>query len=151
MRERFKVVLILTLVLLAFANCSRMRRIQANSQNVPKAEAGQELKDIHFAFDRYDLSPTAKAILKENAKWLKEHPNVKIEVEGHCDERGTNEYNMALGMKRAKAAQQYLISLGISPDRLRVVSYGEELPLDPRHNEEAWAKNRRAHFKILNK
>ena len=90
----------------------------------------------------------AKKILEENAKWLKAHPEVKVIIEGHCDERGSEEYNLALGEKRAKSARDYLISLGISPERLSIISYGESMPLDPRHCEEAWAKNRRAHFAI---
>ena len=78
-----------------------------------------------------------------------QNEGIKVEVEGHCDERGTNEYNMALGERRATAAADYLRSLGVSGDRMRTVSYGEELPLDPRHNEEAWAKNRRVHFSVM--
>jgi peptidoglycan-associated lipoprotein len=90
-------------------------------------------------------------ILKENAALLHKYPKVKIQIEGHCDERGTNEYNLALGERRANSTRNYLISLGISPDRISTISYGEERPLDPGHNEEAWAKNRRAHFVILSK
>jgi len=109
------------------------------------------LKDIHFEFDRYDLTPEAKRILAENAQVLLEHPTWKIQIEGHCDERGSNEYNLALGEKRARSARDYLIKLGIAPERLSIISYGEEMPLDPRHCEEAWAKNRRCHFVILAK
>lgn len=109
------------------------------------------LKDIHFDFDRYDLRPDAKRILAENARVLMENPTWKVLIEGHCDERGSNEYNLALGEKRARAAMQYLTKLGISPGRLSIISYGEERPLDPRHNEEAWAKNRRCHFVVIEK
>jgi len=109
------------------------------------------LKDIHFDFDKYNIRPEDAEILKENAAILKKYPNLKIQIEGHCDERGTNEYNLALGERRANSAKNYLISLGISPDRLSTISYGEERPLDPGHNEEAWAKNRRAHFVIISK
>ena len=91
------------------------------------------------------------AILKENAELLKKYPKVKIQIEGHCDERGTNEYNLALGERRANSTKNYLVSLGISPDRISTISYGEEKPLDPGHNEEAWAKNRRAHTIITAK
>src|SRR4030067_136737 len=104
------------------------------------------LKDIHFNFDKYDIRPEDAAILKENAALLKKNPNVKIQIEGHCDERGTVEYNLALGERRANSAKKYYISLDISPDRISTISYGEERPLDPSHNEEAWAKNRRSHF-----
>ncbi len=109
------------------------------------------LKDIHFDFDKYDILPEDAEILKENAALLSKYPRVKIQVEGHCDERGTNEYNLALGERRANAAKKYLVSLGISADRISSISYGEEKPLDTGHNEEAWAKNRRGHFVILSK
>ncbi len=109
------------------------------------------LKDIHFDFDKYDIRPGDAEILKENAALLKKYTNVKIQIEGHCDERGTIEYNLALGERRANNTKQYLTSLGISPDRISAISYGKERPLDPGHNEEAWAKNRRAHPIILSK
>ena len=105
-------------------------------------------EDIHFEFDKSRLLPEAKEILKEKAEWLSMHPDVTVTIEGHCDERGTNEYNLALGDRRAESARRFLTDLGISAGRLTTVSYGEERPLDPRHNEEAWAKNRRAHFVI---
>jgi peptidoglycan-associated lipoprotein len=109
------------------------------------------LKDIHFDFDKYDIRPEDAEVLKENAALLMKYPKVKIQTEGHCDERGTSEYNLALGERRANGAKKYLISLGISPDRISTISYGEERPLDAGHNEEAWAKNRRGHFVILSK
>jgi peptidoglycan-associated lipoprotein len=109
------------------------------------------LKDIHFDFDKYDILPEDAQILKENAALLSKYPQVKVQVEGHCDERGTNEYNLALGERRANAAKKYLVSLGISADRISSISYGEEKPLDTGHNEEAWANNRRGHFVILSK
>jgi peptidoglycan-associated lipoprotein len=109
------------------------------------------LKDVHFDFDKYDIRPGDAEILKDNAALLSKYPQVKIQVEGHCDERGTNEYNLALGERRANAAKRYLLSLGISSDRLSSISYGEEKPLDTGHNEEAWSKNRRGHFVILSK
>jgi len=109
------------------------------------------LKDIHFDFDKYDIRSEDTEILKENAALLMNYPKVKIQVEGHCDERGTNEYNLALGERRANAAKKYLLSLGISTDRISSISYGEEKPLDTGHNEEAWFRNRRGHFVILSK
>ena len=109
------------------------------------------LKDIHFDFDKYDIRSEDAGTLKENATLLMNYPKVKIQVEGHCDERGTNEYNLALGERRANAAKKYLLSLGISTDRISSISYGEEKPLDTGHNEEAWSKNRRGHFVILSK
>ena len=109
------------------------------------------LKDIHFDFDKYDIRPGDTEILKENGTLLKKYPKVKIQIEGHCDERGSVEYNLALGERRANSTKKYLTSLGISPDRISIISYGEERPADPGHNEEAWAKNRRAHTIILSK
>lgn len=110
-----------------------------------------QLKDIYFAFDRYDLTEESRMTLTENAKVLVAHPNLIIQIEGHCDERGSNEYNLALGERRAVSAKLYLIKLGVKGNRLSTISYGEEMPLDPRHTEEAWAKNRRCHFVILSR
>ncbi len=107
------------------------------------------LKDCHFDFDRYELTAEARRTLAGNAKILKKMPNSKIQVEGHCDERGTKEYNLALGERRAARVKNYLDSLGISNKNISTISYGEEMPLDPRSNEKAWAKNRRAHIIIL--
>ena len=89
------------------------------------------------------------ATLRDNGNWLKDHPQAKVEIEGHCDERGTVEYNLALGAKRARAAKDYLVALGVAADRLTTISYGEELPLCHEHTEECWQKNRRAHFVVL--
>jgi len=109
------------------------------------------LKDIHFDFDKYDIRPDDELILQEDAALLLKHPAVKIQIEGHCDERGTVEYNLALGERRANNAKKYLVSLGVSEDHISTISYGKERPLDPGHNEEAWAKNRRDHLVILDK
>jgi peptidoglycan-associated lipoprotein len=108
-------------------------------------------KDIHFDFDKYDIRPEDVLILQKNAALLMKHPGVKIQIEGHCDEIGTVEYNLALGERRATNARKYLISFGIPVNRISTISYGKERPLDPDHNEEAWAKNRRDHFIILSK
>lgn len=104
------------------------------------------LSTIYFDFDKYDLRPEALQTLAMNAQGLKSHPEATVIIEGHCDERGTVEYNLALGDKRAKAAREYLVSLGVAPAQLSTISYGKERPVDSRHNEEAWAKNRRAEF-----
>ena len=109
------------------------------------------LKDTHFAFDKSDLTPLSRKILTENASLLKKFRDVKIQIEGHCDERGSTGYNLALGERRAASVKNYLISLGISSNRLSTISYGEEMPIDPRHNEEAWAKNRRSHMILMEK
>jgi peptidoglycan-associated lipoprotein len=109
------------------------------------------LKRIHFDFDKYNIRPDDAEILKQNAVVLKRFPTAKIQIEGHCDERGTNEYNLALGERRASSTKKYLITLGIDERRISTISYGEEKALDPGHNEEAWTKNRRAEFIILAK
>jgi peptidoglycan-associated lipoprotein len=107
-----------------------------------------ENEDILFEFDSAKLSNDAQDILRRKAEWLKENPRARIIIEGHCDERGTNEYNLALGDRRAFSSKSFLVDLGIVDSRLTTVSYGEERPLDPESNEDAWAKNRRAHFVI---
>jgi len=108
----------------------------------------KELADIHFDFDKYNLTDEARASLQKNTELLAKNKDVKIVIEGNCDERGTAEYNLALGQRRAEAAAKYLIDMGIDAKRIKTVSYGLERPLDPRHNEEAWAKNRRDHFVV---
>src|SRR4030042_5412747 len=107
------------------------------------------LKDIHFDFDKYDIGLGDSEILKENSALLMKYPVIKFQIEGHCDERGTGEYNLALGERRANNAKKYLVSVGIEPSRISIISYGEERPFDPTHSENAWAKNRRAHFVIF--
>jgi len=106
------------------------------------------LQEIHFDFDKSNIRPDAARTLDANAEWLKSNSNMLVLVEGHCDERGTNEYNLALGERRAKAAVNYLVAKGIASDRFSTISYGEERPLCHEHNEACWAKNRRAHFKV---
>jgi peptidoglycan-associated lipoprotein len=105
-------------------------------------------EDIYFAFDRSDLSPAAQAVLKKKAAYLQANSDISVFIEGHCDERGTPEYNMALGDRRAESAKSFMVNMGIAPQRMTTISYGEERPVDTGHNEEAWAKNRRAHFVI---
>jgi len=105
-------------------------------------------EDVYFEYDRYDLLPAAQEMLRKKAEWLQINPRVPVYIEGHCDERGTNEYNLALGDRRAESAKSFLVDLGISASRLTTISYGEERPVDPRSNEEAWTKNRRVHFVI---
>jgi peptidoglycan-associated lipoprotein len=107
------------------------------------------LKRIHFDFDKYDLRPDAVRTLDSNSDRIREHAQLRVRVEGHCDERGTVEYNLALGEKRARAAREYLVSRGIPAGRLRIISFGKERPIDPGHNEDAWAENRRAEFIFL--
>ena len=109
-------------------------------------EEGGVLKDAYFAYDSSELDGPARDVLAANAEWLKENPRARTEVEGHCDERGTVEYNLALGARRAKAAKDYLVSLGVSAGRLSTISYGEELPVCREATESCYARNRRAHF-----
>ncbi len=127
------------------------RRSQELMEERARREALEDFvnKDIHFEFDSSKLTWEAQEILKQKADWLLAHPRTEVIIEGHCDERGTNAYNLALGERRAESVKQYLLELGIQPNRLSTISYGEEKPLDPGHNEEAWAKNRRAHFVIV--
>jgi peptidoglycan-associated lipoprotein len=106
---------------------------------------------VFFALDSSDVDAQGQQALNTDAEILKKYPTWTITIEGHCDERGTAEYNLALGERRALAAKTYLVSLGISADRLRTVSYGKEFPFDPGHDEAAWSKNRRAHFVVTSK
>jgi peptidoglycan-associated lipoprotein len=105
-------------------------------------------EDVYFEFDSSALRPDAQDTLVQKAAYLRANPNVSVTVEGHCDERGTEAYNMALGERRAQSAKDFLVNLGIASNRLSIISYGEERPIDPGQNEAAWAKNRRAHFAI---
>jgi len=113
-----------------------------------ESATGGPLKDIGFNFDSATLSESARATLKANADWLKSNPSARVQIEGHCDERGTADYNMALGAKRAQAAMDYITTLGIAANRLSTVSYGEEIPVCKEHNEGCWVKNRRARFVV---
>jgi len=118
------------------------------SGSIDDINRNSPLKPVFFDYDSADLSPAAKTALDENAGVLKKYGTWVLTIEGHCDERGTPEYNLALGERRAVAARTYLVALGVAADRLRTVSYGKEFPFDPGKDEAAWAKNRRAHFVI---
>ena len=122
---------------------------EAEMKAAPAAGAEATVaEDVHFDFDKYYLKPEAKKELDKLAKYMKENSDVTVVIEGNCDERGTEEYNLALGQRRAASAQKYLIAKGIEKKRIKTVSYGKDRPLDPAHNEEAWAKNRRDHFEV---
>ena len=112
------------------------------------AGEGGPLADIQFEYNRATLSDAARGILEKHALWLQSHREARVRVEGHCDERGTVDYNLALGEQRARAARDYLASLGVAADRLSTVSFGKERPLDPGNNEASWARNRRDHFAV---
>ena len=107
---------------------------------------GSRVKDVFFDYDKYDLRDDARSTLNEDARAFSERGGIRFVIEGHCDERGSEKYNLALGDRRANSAKQYLVAQGVAADRMETISYGEERPFDPGHNEEAWAKNRRAHF-----
>lgn len=109
------------------------------------------LKDVFFDFDKFDIRADQRDPLSANAEWMKKYPSVKIRVEGHCDERGTAQYNMALGEKRANAVKEYLATLGIDAGRIETVSFGKERPFAAGHDEDAWAQNRRGHFVVTAK
>lgn len=112
-------------------------------------QSNDALKDIYFDFDQYLIRTGDREVLQKNANYLLTNKKVKITIEGNCDERGTAEYNMALGFRRADEARNYLANLGVAKKRIKTISYGKEKPVDPGHNEEAWAKNRRDHFVII--
>jgi peptidoglycan-associated lipoprotein len=121
------------------------------SGSIDDINRNSPLKPAFFRLDSAEIDTTAQQALQLNAEVLKKYSNLQISIEGHADERGTAEYNLALGERRAVAARNYMVSLGISADRVKTVSYGKEFPFDPGHNEEAWAKNRRAHFVVTAK
>lgn len=129
---------------------------KSQTEMVSRAEATEAMvkddkmmRDINFDFDKYILGPEAREILKGHVAWLANNSDYKIIIEGHCDERGTTEYNLALGERRAAEAMKYLVGLGIDAKRMKTVSYGKEMPLDSGHTEEAWGKNRRDHFVVV--
>jgi len=113
-----------------------------------KPSSSALLEDIHFDYDKSVIRPDAKAVLEKHAKWLQSNPRVKNQIEGHCDERGTSEYNLALGERRAQAAKRFLVVMGIDAKRLSTISYGKERPLCAEHEESCYVKNRRAHFVV---
>ena len=118
------------------------------SERAPDDKTRFENEDIYFDFDSIQLTPQAQEILTKKGKWLRDNPAATVTIEGHCDNRGTNEYNLALGEGRAQSAKTFLMDLGVDVSKLRTISYGEERPIDPQQTESAWAKNRRAHFVI---
>jgi peptidoglycan-associated lipoprotein len=166
------ITLIFCLALVAFMGCSQKAAVKdesAGEQKVaaqaapeakpeakaetqaPQAQAAPEayeFANIYFDFDKAIIKEDSKGVLKQHADWLKANNAVNVTIAGNCDERGTAEYNLALGQRRATAAAKYLINLGVTKNRIKTVSYGKERPLDPGHNEEAWAKNRRDEFVI---
>ncbi len=121
------------------------------SKSLDQINQEKPLTMIFFEFDKYDIRPDAKPVLEQDAAWLNKFKTAKVLIEGHADERGTEDYNLALGEKRAKSVMDYLVSMGIAPDRMKVISYGKSQPLDPGHDEAAWQRNRRAQFLVIEK
>jgi peptidoglycan-associated lipoprotein len=117
-------------------------------KNTGTLSGGGPLTDIHFGYNTYNIEPQDGSILKQNASWLQSNPRTRVQVEGHCDERGSEEYNIALGAKRAQAAKDYLETLGVEGSRISTISYGKELPLCTEHDESCWEQNRRDHFVV---
>ncbi len=129
----------------------QIRRQEAEKQELEEAVRAKFVREnVYFDFDDASLSHEARQKLMEKAAWLRANPDARVIIEGHCDERGTAEYNIALGQRRAQSIKTFLVNAGIDPSRLRTVSYGEERPLDPGKTEEAYAKNRRGQFRIDN-
>lgn len=124
------------------------RGVTAQAQAYGPEGIAFESEDVYFEYDQYTLTPAAQELLQQKAAFLRKHPEVRVTIEGHCDERGSTDYNLGLGQRRADSVKSYLANLGISGRRLATVSYGEEQPAVPGHTEEAWAKNRRAHLVI---
>ncbi len=121
------------------------------SKSLDDINRDSPLQPLFFGLDQYEVDGAGQQVLQGNAEVLKKYPSWQITIEGHCDERGTAEYNLALGERRAVSARTYLVSLGIPAERIKTVSYGKEFPFDPAHNEAAWSKNRRAHFVVTAK
>lgn len=122
-----------------------------DSRSLDELNRESPFQPVFFGFDSYEVDAAGQTVLNQNAELMRKYPTWVLTIEGHCDERGTAEYNLALGERRALAARNYLVTLGIPAERLRTVSYGKEFPFDPAQNEEAYAKNRRAHFVITSK
>jgi peptidoglycan-associated lipoprotein len=122
-----------------------------NARSLDEINRESPLEPVFYGYDSSEMTPENRAVLERNADVLRRYANWVVTIEGHCDDRGTAEYNLSLGERRAQSARAYLVSLGIPTDRLRTVSYGKEFPFDPGSNEEAWAKNRRAHFVVTSK
>lgn len=126
-------------------------RARFGEGNIPNAQAGTIFKDVHFDFDSSVVRPDDAEVIVTNANMLKEDSSLRVELEGHCDKRGTAEYNLALGEERAKAVAALLVSRGVAAEAITTISYGSEIPLDPRDSEDAYMQNRRVHFSVYRK
>jgi peptidoglycan-associated lipoprotein len=138
-----KLLFILLLLIFTFTNCSKNPQ---TTKNYPTNNSGKELKRIHFDFNSATVRSDMSKVMSSNIEFLQKNPDIKLVIEGHTDERGTNEYNLALGDRRADNAKKFLMNKGIDQNRLRTISYGEERPIDYDSNEKAWYINRRVEF-----
>lgn len=157
--------IILALFVVLFVGCSTAKKDETGSltssdsesttlnPNAMDSDSGKagDLKTVNFGYDSYELTDSARSVLKGNIEYLKNNPAVKIQIEGHCDERGSTQYNLALGENRANAVKKFVTNAGIAAARVSTTSFGKDRPLDPASNETAWAKNRRANFVIVSK
>lgn len=166
MKRSFSFLLITALSVISFAGCPKKQAIKTEDQAAQTPVVAEpakppvddktaavpvEFRTVYFDLDSYDIRPDAKPLLAEASKLMRQYPQIALRLEGHCDERGTAEYNLALGEKRANAVRDYLVGLGVERSRLSTVSYGKERPADLGHDEAAWAKNRRVEFRPENK
>lgn len=131
---------------------SKIESVDVKDKGAQYVESKESMfADILFDYDKYAVADSYKSVLQSVSAWMAKNLSARLSIEGHCDERGTNEYNLALGDRRAKSVKDYLVSLGVSSERIDIISYGEERPVCTEQTEECWAKNRRAHFVILTK
>ena len=155
--KSFGMVMVLALALAMGAGCAKKNTEAdtvapvAESSNSAIDAAAQQITDgvVYFDFDKYDVKAEYRDMLKQKAELMKQYPSIRVRIEGNCDERGTQEYNLALGERRAKAAYDYLVTLGVAPSQLEMVSYGKENPAVQGHNESAWSQNRRDDFRVI--
>lgn len=153
--KRYALILALVVALAAGFGCAKKKAAEpgyADNSVSPEMQAAiQQITDgrVLFAFDKFSIKPEYKDVLKTKADLMKKYNTIKVRIEGNCDERGTQEYNLALGERRAKAAYDYLVTLGVAPSQLEMVSYGKENPAVQGHNESAWSQNRRDDFRVI--
>ena len=155
--KSFGMVMVLALALGMGAGCAKKNTEVSNVEPAPAAgisavdAAAQKITDgvVYFDFDKYDIKAEYRSMLQQKAELMKQYPSIRVRIEGNCDERGTQEYNLALGERRAKAAYDYLVTLGVAPSQLEMVSYGKENPAVQGHNESAWSENRRDDFRVI--
>jgi len=150
--KRYALALTLVLALAAGFGCAKKTETVVDDGISPELQAAiQQITDarVYFAFDKFDIKPEYKEMLKGKADLMKQYPSIRVRIEGNCDERGTQEYNLALGERRARAAYEYLVTLGVNPSQLEMISYGKENPAVQGTGEAVWAQNRRDDFRVI--